>query len=61
MVAIFFFSTGNKDWTKIHKKEFSTFDSIDVYLEKKQQRKDLLCGSGKRLNSAVSKTGNVCT
>ncbi|KAK3795515.1 hypothetical protein RRG08_064806 [Elysia crispata] len=52
---------GNKDWTKIHKKEFSKFDSIDVYLEKKQQRKDLLSGSGKRLNSAVSKTGNVCT
>ncbi|KAK3705052.1 hypothetical protein RRG08_059702 [Elysia crispata] len=50
---------GNKDWTKIHKKEFSTFDSIDVYLEKKQQRKDLLRGSGKRLNSAVSKTGNI--
>ncbi|RUS76111.1 hypothetical protein EGW08_016142 [Elysia chlorotica] len=50
---------GSKDWTKIHKKAFSKFDSIDVYLEKKQQRKDLLSGSGKRLNSALPKVGNT--
>ncbi|KAH9489093.1 hypothetical protein Btru_057651 [Bulinus truncatus] len=38
---------GNKNWTKIHDKEFSKFDSIDVYLEKKQQRMENLTGSAK--------------
>ncbi|GFR88099.1 nucleolar and spindle-associated protein 1 [Elysia marginata] len=50
---------GNKDWTKIHGKEFSKFDSLDVYLDKKQKRKeDLLTGSGKRSNSTIPKTGS---
>jgi hypothetical protein len=39
---------GNKDWTKIHKKEFSKFDSLDIYLEKKQQRMEKLSGSAKK-------------
>ena len=52
---------GNKDWSKIHKKEFSKFDSLDVYLEKKQQRKDLLSGSGKKVTKGISGSGNVST
>ncbi|XP_059173300.1 nucleolar and spindle-associated protein 1-like isoform X2 [Physella acuta] len=39
---------GNKNWTKIHDKEFSKFDSLDVYLEKKQQRMETLTGSGRK-------------
>uniref|UniRef100_A0A2C9LLR8 Uncharacterized protein n=1 Tax=Biomphalaria glabrata TaxID=6526 RepID=A0A2C9LLR8_BIOGL len=38
---------GNKNWTKIHSKEFSKFDSLDVYLEKKHQRMESLTGSAK--------------
>ncbi|XP_005106814.1 nucleolar and spindle-associated protein 1 isoform X2 [Aplysia californica] len=45
---------GNKDWTKIHNKAFAKFDSIDVYLEKKQQRVQQLSNSAKK--TAVSKT-----
>ncbi|CAL1540959.1 unnamed protein product [Lymnaea stagnalis] len=45
---------GSKNWTKIHKKEFSKFDSLDVYLEKKQQRMETLTGSAKKIPLAKS-------
>uniref|UniRef100_A0A0B7BPN8 Nucleolar and spindle-associated protein 1 n=1 Tax=Arion vulgaris TaxID=1028688 RepID=A0A0B7BPN8_9EUPU len=44
---------GNKNWTKIHNKEFSKFDSLDIYLEKKQQRIGKLTGSAKQPAAAV--------
>ncbi|XP_067681528.1 nucleolar and spindle-associated protein 1-like [Haliotis asinina] len=43
---------GNKDWTKVHKKEFDRFDSIDVYLEKKRQRT-------KSITKSVSKVSQI--
>ncbi|XP_046551812.1 nucleolar and spindle-associated protein 1-like [Haliotis rubra] len=43
---------GNKDWTKVHKKEFDKFDSIDVYLEKKRQRT-------KSITKSVSKVSQI--
>jgi len=41
-------TTPGKNWTKIHGKAFSKFDSIDVYLEKKNQRMENLTNSGKK-------------
>ncbi|BFZ11622.1 hypothetical protein BsWGS_14662 [Bradybaena similaris] len=46
---------GNKDWTKIHSKEFSKFDSLDVYLERKQQRMEKLTGSAKRPTAVATR------
>ncbi|KAL3874921.1 hypothetical protein ACJMK2_037873 [Sinanodonta woodiana] len=39
---------GNKDWEKIHKKEFQKFDSIDVYLQKKKKRAEAITVSVKK-------------
>ncbi|KAK3591563.1 hypothetical protein CHS0354_041608 [Potamilus streckersoni] len=39
---------GNKDWEKIHRKEFKKFDSIDVYLQKKKERAEAITASVKK-------------
>ncbi|XP_050406105.1 nucleolar and spindle-associated protein 1 [Patella vulgata] len=56
------------DWKKIHKKEFSRWDSIDVYMEKKRKRAECLTGSlykAQKLleetQSAVNKLKNTKT
>lgn len=47
---------GNKDWTKIHKKEFDKFDSIDVYLEKKRKHREDTSMSVKKARLLVEQT-----
>ena len=44
---------GNKDWKKIHKKNFSKFDSIDVYLDKKRKRADEMMESVSRAKTLL--------
>ncbi|KAL8611007.1 hypothetical protein ACOMHN_042623 [Nucella lapillus] len=44
---------GNKDWQKVHKKEFAKFDSIDVYLEKKRKRADEMTASVKKARTVL--------
>ncbi|XP_013391526.1 nucleolar and spindle-associated protein 1-C-like [Lingula anatina] len=39
---------GNKDWAKIHQKNFDKMDSIDVYLEKKRERTKSITASVKK-------------
>lgn len=45
---------GNKNWDKIHKKNFDKFDSIDVYLEKKRKRAEDLSASVKKARTLLS-------
>ena len=45
---------GNKDWAKIHKKNFDKFDSIDVYLDKKKQRADEITASVKKAKNILA-------
>ena len=47
-------SIGNKDWAKIHKKNFDKFDSIDVYLDKKKQRADEITASVKKAKNILA-------
>lgn len=58
----FLFPAGNKNWEKIHKKNFEKFDSIDVYLNKKRKRAEEMSASVKKaktlleeVHSAVNK------
>lgn len=46
-------SKGNKDWEKVHRKEFSKFDSIDVYLEKKRKRAEEMTASVKKARTVL--------
>lgn len=46
--------TGNKNWEKIHKKNFEKFDSIDVYLQKKRKRVEDMSASVKKAKSLLS-------
>ncbi|XP_045187094.2 nucleolar and spindle-associated protein 1-like [Mercenaria mercenaria] len=45
---------GNKDWDKIHKKNFDKFDSIDVYLNKKRKRAEEMTASVKKAKTLLS-------
>ncbi|KAL4237452.1 Nucleolar and spindle-associated protein 1 [Mactra antiquata] len=45
---------GNKNWDKIHKKNFEKFDSIDVYLEKKRKRAEDMSASAKKAKTLLS-------
>ncbi|XP_052107181.1 nucleolar and spindle-associated protein 1-like [Mytilus californianus] len=47
---------GNKDWTKIHQKEFEKFDSIDVYLNKKRKHREETNMSVKKARMLVEQT-----
>ncbi|XP_064602758.1 nucleolar and spindle-associated protein 1-like isoform X2 [Liolophura sinensis] len=46
---------GNKNWTKIHEKNFSKMDSIDVYLAKKRKRTQSITNSIKQAKEAASR------
>ncbi|XP_060068427.1 nucleolar and spindle-associated protein 1-like [Ylistrum balloti] len=47
---------GNKNWTKIHKKEFDKMESIDVYLNKKRKRQDDFASSAKKTKTLLEET-----
>ncbi|XP_046355846.2 nucleolar and spindle-associated protein 1-like [Haliotis rufescens] len=47
---------GNKDWTRVHQKEFDRFDSIDVYLEKKRQRTKSITKSVTKVNQILEES-----
>ncbi|XP_021361752.1 nucleolar and spindle-associated protein 1-like isoform X2 [Mizuhopecten yessoensis] len=47
---------GNKNWTKIHKKEFDKMESIDVYLSKKRRRQDDFASSAKKTKTLLEET-----
>ena len=46
--------TGNKDWEKLHRREFEKFDSIDVYLQKKRKRAEDMSASVKKTRFVIS-------
>ena len=45
---------GNKDWSKIHKKNFEKFDSLDVYLDKKKKRAEEITASVKKAKNILA-------
>jgi len=53
------FYTGNKDWKKIHNKNFEKFDSIDVYLDKKRKRAEELSASVKKARTLLNEVHTV--
>ena len=46
--------SGNKDWSKIHKKNFEKFDSLDVYLDKKKKRAEEITASVKKAKNILA-------
>ena len=48
--------SGNKDWTRIHQKEFDKMDSLDVYLEKKRKRTESISASVKKARLLAEQT-----
>ncbi|XP_076464219.1 uncharacterized protein LOC143296268 [Babylonia areolata] len=52
---------GNKDWQKVHKKEFAKFDSIDVYLEKKRKRAEEMTASVKKARTVLHEVQEAVT
>lgn len=52
---------GNKDWQKVHKKEFAKFDSLDVYLAKRQKRNEDLSASVKKARAVLHEVQEVVT
>lgn len=46
----------NKDWKKIHKKNFEKMESIDEYLAKKRKRNDDYTESVKKTKKILSDT-----
>ncbi|KAH3844355.1 hypothetical protein DPMN_086613, partial [Dreissena polymorpha] len=50
---------GNKDWKRIHEKQFEKFDSIDVYLDKKRKRAEELTTSVKKARTILDEVHNV--
>ncbi|XP_070179462.1 nucleolar and spindle-associated protein 1-like isoform X2 [Littorina saxatilis] len=52
---------GNKDWEKVHKKQFSKLDSIDVYLEKKRKRAEELTASVKKARTVLHEVQEAVT
>ena len=47
---------GNKDWAKIHQKQFDKMDSIDVCLEKKRKRTESISASVKKARLLAEQT-----
>ncbi|CAH1793051.1 unnamed protein product [Owenia fusiformis] len=50
---------GNKDWGKIHAKQFEKMDSIDVYLAKKRKQTEAITASLKKANITAAQAKNT--
>lgn len=55
------YTTGSKNWTKIHQKQFDKMDSIDVYLSKKRKRQEDFTNSAKKTKLLLEETKEAIT
>lgn len=47
---------GNKDWKKVHNRNFSKMDSLSTYLEKRKQRQEALTNSTQKTKLVLEQT-----
>ncbi len=57
-------SLGNKDWSRIHQKQFDKMDGLDAYIEKKNKRTESITysvnASVKKARSAIETLKQQC-